>query len=782
MRCAPLALARLTAALAALVGPMILGGCADEAAEAPAGPLEKRSRALGAEVGPAEVVFRTHSAHATALEVWIYDRDFGAAAVLVAPMLPAGDGRWTAAVDRAALAEAGVGDVVRYGFRAWGPNWPKVAGWTPGSEAGFVRDVDSVGNRFNPNKLLFDPYALEISHDPANPLNPDETRFATGPLYRAIDTGPIAPKSYAWPAGFADGDVGRRPTRAFRDDIVYEVHLRGLTMNDPTVPQAIRGTYAGAAFKAAELASLGVTAIELLPVQETVNDQNDVDPRSTTGDNYWGYMTLSYFAPDRRYAADRSPGGPTREFKRMVRAFHDHGIKVYIDVVYNHTAEGGAFGPTRPGTTKLFSMRGLDNATWYSLTADRQFFYDNTGTGGNLNTRNPVVQDLIVESLRYWRDELGVDGYRFDLASVLGNVCEHGCFRYDTRDPQTALNRIWRDLDPRPADGGPGVDLIAEPWAIGGNSYQVGNFPAGFIEWGAKFRDALRSDQNQMGQSAVTPGELATRIAGSSDLFGDDGRAPWHSVNFMVAHDGMTLADLYACNDKRNDQPWPYGPSDGGEDHNRSWDQGGDPAAQRRAARNGMALMLLSAGVPMITGGDEVLRSQRCNNNVYNLDSPANWLDAIQTPEQQNFRTFTQRLMRFRKRHPALRPARFYAGHDGNGDVMEQLRWFTPAGVPPDAAYWRDPNSHALAWRIDGAEFGDPAPAIYVAYNGWSGPVEFALPWPGRNASGWHRVTDTCDWAEGPDQVRRDGEEDYVGAEWSRYRVCGRGLLVLVAK
>ncbi len=775
-------LALAIAALLALATAAPLTGCADDAEQGTEAPQAKRSRALGAAVGPAQVIFRTYSARATAIEVWIYDRDVGAPAVLIAPMQRAADGVWSATVDRAQLAAAGIGEVVRYGFRAWGPNWPKVAGWTPGSAAGFVADVDGEGNRFNPNKLLIDPYALEISHDPIGPLQPDGTAYATGPLYRTVDSGPDGPKSYAWPEGFAAGDVGRRPTRALKDDIVYEVHVRGLTMNDPTVPQAIRGTYAGAAFKAAELAALGVTAIEFLPVQETVNDQNDLNPQSTGGDNYWGYMTVNYFAPDRRYAADRSPGGPTREFKQMVRAFHDVGIKVYIDVVYNHSAEGGTWGPDLPGTSTLYSMRGLDNATWYSLTADRQFFYDNSGTGSNLNTRHPVVQDLIIDSLRYWRDELGVDGYRFDLASVLGNVCEHGCFHYDKLDPHTALNRIWRELDPRPAAGGPGVDLIAEPWAIGGNSYQVGNFPAGWAEWGAKFRDTLRSDQNELGLAAVTPAELATRIAGSSDLFGDDGRTPGHSINFMVAHDGLSLADLYRCNHKRNDQPWPYGPSDGGEDHNRSWDQGGDPAAQRRAARNGLGLLMLAAGAPMITGGDEFLRTQFCNNNVYNLDSPANWLDYAWSAEQQDFRTFAQRLMAFRKRHPALRPASFFVGHDTNGNVMEQMRWFTPAGFPPDGGYWQSPNNHALAWRIDGTEFGDPAAAIYVAYNGWQGPVDFALPWPGQQAGGWYRVTDTCDWAEGPDQVRRDGQEDYVGGEWSTYRLCGRGLLVLIAK
>ncbi|MEZ4435963.1 MAG: isoamylase [bacterium] len=771
--------------LCLLLAAVALTACADPALDPEAAaPVVEAKRALpyGARVEADAARFAVYSARATAIELWIYDRAFGAEPALVVPMAADGQGAWRATVGRAALAAAGLGDVIHYGYRAWGPNWRYVDDWYPGSEAGFVADVDGEGNRFNPNKLLFDPYGLELSHDPTNAWHVDDTAYATGPRYRAIDTGPFAPKSIAWPDGFTAGDTGPKPTRAFKDDIVYEVHLRGLTMNDPSVPAALRGTYAGAAQKARELAALGVTAVELLPVQETVNDVNDVDPGSTAGDNYWGYMTLSYFAPDRRYAADQSPGGPTREFKAMVRAFHEVGIKVYVDVVYNHTAEGGTFGPTRADTAKSWSMRGLDNVTWYSLTRDRQHFYDNTGTGGNLNTRNPVVQDLIVESLRYWRDELGVDGYRFDLASVLGNTCEHGCFDYDKLDPGTALNRIWRALSPRPAGGGAGVDLIAEPWAIGGNSYQVGNFPAGWIEWGARFRDSLRSDQNELGMAAVTPGEIATRVAGSMDLFGDDGRAPWHSVNFMVAHDGFTLADLYRCNRKRNDQPWPFGPSDGGEDHNRSWDQGGDARAQRRAARNGMALMMLSAGVPMITGGDEWLRSQGCNNNVYNLDSPANWLDWVLDGTERDFRSFTQGLMAFRKRHPALRPAQGYLGVDGNGNVMEQIRWFTPDGSPPSGAYWQDPSMHALAWRIDGTEFGDPAAAIYVAYNGWSGPVEFSLPWPGRQASAWYRVTDTCDWAEGPGQVRAAGSEDRIGGEWSRYRLCGRGLLLLVAK
>jgi glycogen operon protein len=374
-----------------------------------------------------------------------------------------------------------------------------------------------------------------------------------------------------------------------------------------------------------------------------------------------------------------------------------------------------------------------------------------------------------------------VDGFRFDLASVLGNTVEHGGFNYDKLNPGTALNRIARDLSPRPAGGGAGVDLIAEPWAIGGNSYQVGNFPAGWSEWNGQYRDLIRKDQNKMGVEVVTPGQLATRLAGSSDLYGDDGRRPWSSINFLVAHDGFTLRDLYAFNSKNNGQPWPYGPSDGGEDHNQSWDQGGAAAEQRKAARNGMALLLLSAGTPMMTGGDEFLRSLNGNNNPYNLDSSANWLSWSWSADQTTFRTFAQRLIAFRKAHPGLRPQDFYSGADTNGNVMEQLRWFKPDGQVPDAAYWNNGNNHALAWRIDGTEFGDPAPAIYVAYNGWSGDVDFTLPWPGAGRS-WYRVMDTSTWNEGPNTVVAPGSEAFIGGENTHYLLRGRGVLLLIAR
>ncbi len=728
------------------------------------------------------ITFKVYSSRATRIEVWLYSQGSGQQEKVRYVMTKdATTNIWSKTASVSTLRNSyGITGAVYYGYRAWGPNWPYNSTWKKGTATGFVTDVDAAGNRFNPNKLLLDPYAREMSHDPITASCSDGTIYASGAQHRNKDSGACASKGIVLAPDTTS--IGTRPTRALKDDIVYEVHVRGLTMNDTSIPLFQRGTYAGAAQKAAYLAGLGITAVEFLPVQETQNDQNDIDPNSNNGDNYWGYMTLNYFAPDRRYSADKSPGGPTREFKAMVKAFHDAGIKVYIDVVYNHTGEGSAWGGTDGRTVyNIQSWRGLDNPTYYTLTSDFQYSWDNTGIGGNYNTRHPVAQNLIVDSLAYWRDTLGVDGYRFDLASVLGNTCQHGCFNFDKMDPNNALNRIVNELPPRPGTGGAGVDLIAEPWAIGGNSYQVGGFPAGWAEWNGIWRDTMRKKQNQLGVETVTTGTLATRFSGSSDLYGDDGRKPWHSVNFMVAHDGFTLNDLYSYNSKQNNQPWPYGPSDGGEDSNHSWDQGGVAADQRRAARTGMAFMMLSAGVPMFNGGDEALRTQFGNNNVYNLDSPANWLYWTRTQSEANFETFTRRMIAFRKAHPALRPLNFYSGSDTNGNVMEQLRWFKPDGGVADAAYFNSSSNHAIAWRIDGSEFGGTGNPIYVAYNGWSGQVNFTLPWPGAGKQ-WYRVTDTANWNEGPNTVALPGSEALIGGEWTVYGVHGRSLLVLIAR
>ena len=723
------------------------------------------------------ITFRVYSSRATRVEVWVYNAGHGVQES-ARFTLSNSSSVWSTTVAVSTLRNAGISGAVYYGYRVWGPNWPWSSGWTKGSGTGFITDVDSNGNRFNPNKLLLDPYAVEMSQDPTSLTQTNGTLFATGASYRNLDSGANAPKGIVLAPDTSS--FGTKPTRAQKDDIVYEVNVRGLTKADPGVASSIQGTYAGAGAKAAALASLGVTAVEFLPVQETENDANPSN--STTGSNYWGYMTLDYFAPDRRYSSDQSPGGPTREFKAMVKSFHNQGIKVYIDVVYNHTGEGGPWANTDGLTVySLFSFRGFDNPTYYELTSDLQHPYDNTGVGGNYNTHNPVAQNLIVDSLAYWRDSLGVDGFRFDLASVLGNTCEVGCFNFDKLDSGNALNRIVRDLPPRPAGGGTGIDLIAEPWAIGGNSYQVGGFPSGWSEWNGLYRDHLRQAQNELGVVTVLTGELATRFSGSSDLYQGNGRQPWNSVNFMVAHDGFTLRDLYLYNAKNNNQPWPFGPSDGGDDSNNSWDQAGVSADQRKAARTGFAFLMLSAGTPMMTGGDEFLRTLNGNNNPYDLDSSGNWLNYSWDANQSNFDTYAQRFIAFRKAHASLRPSTFYSSVDNNGNVMEQLRWFQPSGAVADSTYFNNAGNHSIAWRIDGTEFGDSAPALYLAYNGWSGPVTFTLPWPG-NGRNWYRVTDTATWNDGANTFVTPGNESFLGGEFATYGMESRSVLLLIAK
>lgn len=731
----------------------------------PAAQAEINRLNLGAQFDPTgtQVTFRVYSSRATRIELYLYTSPAGVdESAHLALDRDAATSVWSTTLPLSRIrGEFGIAGTIYYGYRAWGPNWTFDAAWTKGSQAGFVSDVDSSGNRFNPNKVLFDPYARELSHDPVTPAQRDGSVYASGPDHFLQDTGRVAPKGIV--LAKQPGDIGTKPKRPLKDDIIYEVHLRGLTNGDAGVPKTVRGTYAGAALKTGALKALGVTAVELLPVQETQNDANELTPNSNNGDNYWGYATLDYFAPDRRYSSDKSPGGPTREFKKMVKAYHDAGLKVFIDVVYNHTGEGYAYNPADKRTYNVLSWRGLDNPTYYSLTSDFQFSWDNTGTGGNYNTVNPVAQDLIVDSLAWWRDELGVDGFRFDLASVLGNVCEHGCFRYDKMDPKTALNRLARDLA--------GVPLIAEPWAIGDGTYQLGNFPSGWSDWNDKYRDLVRTSQNKLGVATFTTAQLATRFAGSSDLFQNNGRKPWNSIDFIVAHDGFTLADLYRFNSKNNNQPYPAGPSDGGSDNNLAWDQGGNASDQRKAARNGMALLMLSAGPPMMTGGDEFLRSLNGNNNPYNLDTAFNWLNYKLGPDQKTFLTFTRRLLAFRAAHPALRPAEFY--------TTAEVQWFRPDGGLADATYFDNPDNHAIAWMINGGDFGDPAAAIYAAYNAWSGDVTFQVPSPPPGKK-WFRAMDTAPWMESASNFSPAGSEEALGAP--DYKLGARAVLLLIAR
>jgi len=659
------------------------------------------------------VTFRVASTRATRIELWLFDDPHGDARSHVV-MTRDADGVW-----QAQLAASELPAIVYYAFRVWGPNWPYDPAWTPGSDAGRIADVDSAGNRMNPNKLVFDPYARELSHDPG-------ADAAKGIVLHdeALELGP-------------------RPLRAFADDAIYEVHLRGLTERDAG-PCA--GTYAGAAARAGYLADLGITAVELMPVQETSNDRNDSDPNSTSGDNYWGYSTLAYFAPDRRYACDGSPGGPTREFAAMVRALHERGLKVYIDVVYNHTAEGGGGG--------LQSLRGLDNAGYYQLDRAGTGFTNNNGVGADLAADKPLARGLIRDSLHYWRDTLGVDGFRFDLAPVLGNSCGPGCFEFDP-----AFHAELADEFARPRLGGDGADLIAEPWSVVPGSYQVGGFPAGWAEWNDRFRDTIRKDQNIGG---ITPGALAERILGSSGIYRGAGRFPAASINYIVSHDGFTLADLYACNGPNNKQPWPYGPSDGGDANNNSWDHNGDPVQQRQAARTGLALLLLSEGVPMLVGGDERLRSQHCNNNPFNVDSVGTWLD-LGAPETA-FTTFARRMLQFRGAHPALRRA----------DWVEpsQVSWRDAAGNVASAAYLDDASKPVLAWQLESA--------LYVAYNRGTQNVRVTLPGAPAGTA-WHRVADTASWMEPQANIVAPGAEERLGDQ-SRYDVGPRSLVLLVAR
>lgn len=572
-------------------------------------------------------------------------------------------------------------------------------------------------------------------------------------------------------------DASSKPTRPFKDEIIYEVHLRGLTKNDPSVATDQRGTYSGAAQKAAYLKSLGITAVEFLPLQESQNDTNDLK-KSTDGVNYWGYDPENYFAPDRHYAADQSPGGPTREFKAMVKAFHDQGLKIYVDMVYNHTAEGDVDGPGDIG--RLLSWRGLDNATYYELTPDHHHYWNNNGVGANVNTASPVVRQEIMDALTYWKDALGVDGFRFDLAPVLGNTFTEGGFRFDKFNANNVLNRAVRELPVRPAGGGAGVDLIAEPWGIGDGTFQLGGFPSGWAEWNGFFRDSIRTSQNKLNVAQTLPAELATRFAGSSDLFQSNGRKPWHSVNFLVAHDGFTLRDLYSYNNKQNNQPYPFGPSDGGSDNNVSWDHGGDSAAQRQAARTGLAILMLSAGVPMVTGGDEMYRTQFGDNNAYNLDTDKNWLDYSNAQTFASFFHFSTKLMAFRDAHPALRPAEFFKGADSNNNGLKDITWLRNDAVEADAAYLNDPGNHFLAYRIDSTESaGESLVSIYVAYNGWSDWVTANLPanLPGKH---WFRVADTADWMESQDNFTSPGREELLTS--NSYALAGRSVLLLIEK
>ncbi len=710
------------------------------------------------------VTFRVFSAQATRIELWIYaDGNSPLEQFRIAMDRSGGNSLiFESMITVATLQAAGVTGAVYYGYRAWGPNWVYDPAWTPGSALGFQCDADAYGNRFNPNKLLLDPYAREVAHDPLTIAHPDASAYLSGDANRSIDTGPIAARAVVLPLDPAPPQARPpAPQGAFKDEIIYEVHVRGLTKNDPDTPANLRGTYAGAATKAAALAALGITAVEFLPVPEMQNDANDALPLSTSNMNYWGYEPLAFFAPDLRYAFDQTPGGPTREFRSMVDAFHAEGIKVYCDFVFNHGGDGSVDALT--GTIgKIISCRGLDNATYYEVqdSNDRydgvpdtiprvnspgHFYRNDNGVSGNLNCANPIVRNLILDALKYWHNELGVDGFRFDLAAVLGNTQTRNGFSFSASDLTNPLNRAVTELPARPTDGGAGVDLIAEPYTAG-TGFFLGGFPTGWSEWNTVFRDTFRASQNKLGIQNVTPGEMATRFAGSQDRFGS--RTPSASVNFITCHDGFSLRDLYSYTATHNDQPFPFGPSSGGRsaDEELCWDQGGNMTLQQQAARNGLAFALLSAGVPMFCGGDELYRTQFGNNNMFNVDTDKNWLDYTVGSAFPDQFTYLRRLIAFRRHHVCFRPVNFFQGVDHNGNGLKDLTWYQDDGSEVSQAYFGNPANHFLAYRIDGTEFNDPSPSVLVLYNGHYGPISATLPGnlPGKQ---WFVAGDTAQLA-----------------------------------
>ncbi len=557
--------------------------------------------------------------------------------------------------------------------------------------------------------------------------------------------------------------------------------MRGLTRLDPSVPEAYRGTFRGAALKAPYLRELGVTAVEFLPVFQFASEQNDDgDPR---GDNYWGYMTLGFFAPNRRYSSDQTPGGPTREFQEMVKAFHDAGIKVFLDVVYNHTAEGllkrtteaddsrGDDAKQLPQRACLLSFRGLDNATYYTLRSRpdldggrRNYRYqDNSACGPSLNVADETVRTFILDSLRYWTNVMGVDGFRFDLAPVLGNRLREGGFEFDWSAPDSLLQEMGRELPLRDASG-TGVDLIAEPWAVGWGTYQIGQFPDGWAEWNDVYRKVLRRAENRLGVETVLPYEIANAVSGSDQQFRRRTRRvaarPWNSVNYIACHDGFTLRDLFSYNHGDN-----------------AWDHGGDPARQRKAIRNAFALLMTSAGVPMFLGGDELMRTQGGRENTVAVDDDSAYLkwdnfqaytrtlaagDDIRLAElrrQDDVRTyeFAREMTRLRSRYTSLRPAEYFTGQDRWGTGLKDVTWYAADGNELAGYGWSDPGNHFLGYRINAhADTGATGVrSIYVAYSWHDGFVEFALPPP---AGGWRwvRVADTAEWLEPAGNVDRN--------------------------
>ncbi|MEV7687950.1 glycogen debranching protein GlgX [Streptomyces bungoensis] len=620
----------------------------------------------------------------------------------------------------------GVGPGQRYGYRVHGP-------WQP-----------SLGHRCNPAKLLLDPYARAVdgqidNHASLYERSPDGPAPADSAGHSML--GVVTDPYFDW------GD-DRPPRTPYADSVIYEAHVRGLTRTHPDVPERLRGTYAGLAHPAVleHLTTLGVTAVELMPVHQFVQD-GVLQDRGLA--NYWGYNTIGFFAPHNAYAAFGSLGQQVDEFKAMVKALHAAGLEVILDVVYNHTAEGNERGPT-------LSFRGIDNASYYRLVdGDWGHYYDTTGTGNSLLMRHPYVLQLIMDSLRYWVTEMHVDGFRFDLAATLARqfheVDRLSAF-FDLIQQDPVISR---------------VKLIAEPWDVGEGGYQVGNFPPLWSEWNGPYRDAVRDFWRGEPGSL---GEFASRLTGSSDLYQHSRRLPRAGVNFVTAHDGFTLRDLVSYNDKHNEANGEDNRD--GENHNRSWNCGAegdtdDPAVlelRARQQRNLLATLLLSQGIPMLCHGDELGRTQRGNNNAYCQDNEVSWVDWELTDEQRALAAFTRYVIGLRAEHPVLRRRRFFRGETATNakQPLPDLMWLRPDAREMTDRDWQRGDAHSVAVFLNGDAIAERDPygrrvvddSFLLLLNGYWEPVVFRLP-DQSFGERWTTLIDTADPEGVPDERER---------------------------
>jgi isoamylase len=608
----------------------------------------------------------------------------------------------------------------RYGYRVYGHYDP------------------AAGQRCNPNKLLIDPYAKAIDGTFEWNQSLFGYNFGDPDSRNNDDSAARMPKSVVINPYF-DWGVDRPPGHEYADTVIYEAHVKGLTQTHQGIPQQIRGTYAAVAHPVIieHMKSLGVNAIELMPVHHFVNDSTLVDKGLT---NYWGYNTIGFFAPEPKYSSSATPGGQVQEFKAMVRALHEADIEVILDVVYNHTAEGNHLGPT-------LSMRGIDNAAYYRLVDnDKRYYLDYTGTGNSLNVGHPHTLQLIMDSLRYWVTEMHIDGFRFDLAATLAREF------YDVDRLSSFFELVQQD--PTVSQ----VKLIAEPWDVGPGGYQVGNFPPQWTEWNGKYRDTARDYWR--GEPA-TLDEFASRLTGSADLYEHTGRRPVASINFVTAHDGFTLRDLVSYNDKHNEANGE-GNRDG-ESNNRSWNCGAegpteDPAVnalRARQQRNFLTTLLLSQGVPMISHGDELGRTQQGNNNVYCQDNELSWINWAQA--DTDLMKFTRAVSALRTAHPVFRRRRFFSGKPvgrRGAEGLPDITWFAPDGSEMTEEDWESSFAKSIAVYLNGHGIPDldvrgqrvTDDSFVLCFNAHCESIEFTLP-PTDFGAAWVPVIYTADTA-----------------------------------